>query len=242
MARWSIPPDLHHFTTAGPLCFFHEHSIGSKDGRVPRYSDSHACVRCISALTEGRLTLDVHKIHKKHRRRFLEFWSLVEIGESDECWTWQGAYHCRTHSPVFPIPRHWGSARQYSAQRVAFWYSWGDVGRLPIKPLCNNNCCCNPLHMRVQGVPHFYHNRKLQLLDLEFSSRKLQGETQQFLLATREHDPRRFAWLEKTAKLWLEFRMSQGGPVDAEMIAAAMAGDFDDEEDGDEVDLLDAAE
>ena len=56
-----------------------------------RYTDSHACVRCISALTEGRLgSLDVHKIHRTFRRRFLEFWSFVEIGDPDECWNWHG--------------------------------------------------------------------------------------------------------------------------------------------------------
>lgn len=225
MARWPLPPNLHHEVVSGPLCFFHDHSIGSKDGRVPRYSDSHACVRCISALTEGRLTLDVHKIHRKHRRRFLEFWSLVDIAEADDCWTWQGAVHSRTGSPHYSIPRHWGSGRQYSAQRVAVWYTWGDIGRLPIKSLCGQSHCCNPLHIRVQGVPHYYHNRQLQLLDLEFSSRKLLGETYDFLRTTRERDPARFAHLEKTSKLWLDFRLSQGGPVSAAAIAQALAGD-----------------
>ena len=86
MARWPIPPDLHTRTIGGPLCPHAEHSIGSRDGRVPRYDDSHACVRCIAGLTEGRLSLDVHKIEKTHRRRFLEFWSYVEIRGLDECW------------------------------------------------------------------------------------------------------------------------------------------------------------
>ena len=62
MAQWALPPDLHTKIESGPICFFHEHSIGSRDGQIPRYSDSHACVRCVSALTEGRLSLDVHKI------------------------------------------------------------------------------------------------------------------------------------------------------------------------------------
>jgi hypothetical protein len=239
MARWSLPPDLHREITGGPLCFFHAHSLGSRDGRVPRYSDSHACVRCIAALTEGRLSLDVHTIHRQHRRRFLEFWSLVDIGHPEECWGWQGAFHGRCGTPIFPIPRHWGSARQYSAQRVAVWYSWGDVGRLPIKPLCGESNCCNPLHVRVQGVPHYYHNRRLQVLDLEFNSRKLLQETQAFLVVTRQRDPGRYAKLEKTSKAWLEFRLNQDGPVAAARVAAALAAEDTPEDGGDP---LDAAE
>ena len=62
MARWALPPDLHQRTVGGPLCYFRDHNLGSRDGRIPRYDDSHACVRCVSALMEGRLSLDVHRI------------------------------------------------------------------------------------------------------------------------------------------------------------------------------------
>lgn len=236
MARWPIPPDLHSEIIGGPLCFFHEHSIGSKDGRVPRYADSHACVRCISSLTEGRLTLDVHKIQKKHRRRFLEFWSFVEIGEPDECWPWRGAFHCRSSSTIFRVPRHWHRSHQFAAPRAATWFTWGDIGRLPIKHLCGNNDCCNPLHIRVQGVPHYYYNRRLQTIDLEFSTHKLSRETTLFLKTTQERDPRRFKKLEATNRLWIEFRMMQDGPITAEDIAALAAED----DEGD--DLLDSDE
>ena len=143
------------------------------------------------------LNLDVHKIERKYRRRFLEFWSFVEIKDADECWPWRGKYHSRSNSSYFPIPRHWGSGRQYSAQRVAAWFTWGDIGRLPIKAVCGNNNCCNPLHLRVKGVPHFFHNRHIQLVDLEFSSNKLTHETQLFLETTCEKDPRRFEKIQK---------------------------------------------
>jgi hypothetical protein len=229
MARWPIPPNLHSEIIGGPLCFFHEHSIGSMDGRVPRYSDSHSCVRCISSLTEGRLTLDVHKIHKRYRRRFLEFWSLVEIGEADDCWHWHGNRHPSARSSYFPFPRHWHKSRQFAAPRVATWFTWGDIGRLPIKNICGDINCCNPLHIRVQGVPHYYHNRRLQAIDLEFSTHKLNHETLLFLQATRERDPKRFARLEKTSKLWLEFRMNSDGPITQEQIDALDVDDpFDD--------------
>lgn len=221
MAQWPLPPDLHSRIEGGPLCPFHEHSIGSKDGRVPRYDDSHACVRCVSALTEGRLTLDVHRIHKTYRRRFLEFWSFVEIRtkDPDECWPWHGQYHSRANSSYFPIPRHWNKGRQYSAPRVATWFTWGDIGRLPIKHICGDNNCCNPLHIRIKGVPHYFHNRHMQLVDLEFSSHKLIHETQSFLETTLEKDPKSFLRMEKSNKLWIDFRLNADGPIDPKLIA-----------------------
>jgi len=229
MARWAIPPDLHSEIIGGPLCFFHEHSIGSRDGRVPRYSDSHACVRCISSLTEGRLTLDVHKIHRKHRRRFLEFWSLVEVNDPEECWPWHGSLHTRANSSYFPIPRHWHRTRQFAAPRVATWFTWGDIGRLPIKSVCGDHNCCNPLHIRVQGVPHYYHNRRLKTIDLEFSTHKLNQETLLFLRTTQERDPKRFTQLQKSSKVWLDFRMNSDEPFSREFLDGVDVLDLDDD-------------
>jgi hypothetical protein len=223
MSKWAIPPNLHQETESGPLCFFLEHSIGSLDGTVPRYTDSQACVRCISSLTEGRVTLDVHRIHKRHRRKFLEFWSLVEIRDPSDCWPWRGAPIDRGNLSSFYIKRYWGRAYSYNAQRVAFWFTWGDVGRLPIVTSCGNNRCCNPLHLKVRGVPHFHHNRKLQAIDLEFSRVKLLQETQLFLETTAERDPERFETLRKRSGDWIEYRMSQGGDVDID--------DYEEEED-----------
>lgn len=218
MARWPIPPDLHTRTIGGPLCPHAEHSIGSRDGRVPRYDDSHACVRCIAGLTEGRLSLDVHKIEKTHRRRFLEFWSYVEIRGLDECWPWHGPMHTKSNSSYFPIPRFWNHGRQYSAPRVATWYTWGDIGRLPIKHTCGNNNCCNPLHIRVLGVPHYFKHRNLDTIDLEFSTSKLASETIDFLQQTKDLDPKRFEKIEKHNKLWIDFRLNSDKPVSSEEI------------------------
>lgn len=214
MVRWKPTPDLHSETRQGPLCFFLEHSIGSMDGTVPRYSDSRACVRCIASLTEGRVTLDVHKIHKKHRRKFLEFWSLVEMGDPEDCWEWRGKPIDRGNQSAYYIKRFWSSARSYSAQRVATWFTWGDIGQLPIVSSCGNNRCCNPLHIRVKGVPHYYHNRKLQVIDLEFNRMKLMQETQQFLEASLEKDPVRFSLLRQRGMEWIDYRLSQGGDID----------------------------
>lgn len=216
MPKWKPSPNMHTETISGPTCFFLEHSIGSMDGKVPRYADSHACVRCISSLTEGRVTLDVHKIHKKHRRKFLEFWSFVQMGDPDECWPWQGKPIDRNNASSYYIHRHWSTARSYSAQRVAAWFTWGDVGRLPIVSACGDSRCCNPLHLRVKGVPHFYHNRKLQVIDLEFSRAKLTQETNLFLETASEKDPVRFNLLRRSNEEWIDYRMCQGGGLELE--------------------------
>lgn len=228
MAQWLIPPNLHNEIDDGPLCPFHEHAIGARDGRIPRYTDSHACVRCVSSLTEGRLSLDVHRIQKAYRRRFLEFWSFVEISDPDDCWYWRGKVHTRSGSPTFDIPRFWSKGRQFSASRVATWFTWGDIGRLPIKHTCGNHNCCNPLHIRVRGVPHYFHNRHMQLVDLEFNSHKLLHETQIFLEVTRDRSPKRFDLMLRNNKAWIDFRLQADGPVRLDQMAAHLAVDEDD--------------
>ena len=207
MSRWSLPPArlLHKTISGGPLCFHKDHNIGARDGRIPRYSDSHACIKCIAALAEGRFSIDVHRIDKRHRKNFLTFWSFVDIGAPEECWEWQGTI---THpgTCVFAVPRHWTSGRQFSASRSAIWFSHGDIGRLPIKRLCSNPKCCNPLHYRVQGVPHFFHRRHLKTIELEFNNRKLLGETSLFLQTMAGKDPIKFSALEQINRHWINQR------------------------------------
>ena len=217
MAQWQIPADLHSQISGGPICFHRDHSIGCRDGRIPRYSDSHACIKCVSALTEGRFSLDVHQIHKKHRKTFLTFWSFVDIREPDDCWEWQGKR--AGTSPIFPLSRHWTSGRNFSAQRTAVWLSHGDIGRLPIKAICGNRNCCNPLHLRVKGVPHFFHRRHLSNINLEFNSRKLAGETNLFLRTVKDRDPQGFGRIQKMNDLWIAARIAHDGPLDPEKMA-----------------------
>lgn len=218
MAQWRVPPDLHSKISGGPICFHKDHSIGCKDGRIPRYSDSHACIKCISALTEGRFTLDVHTIHKKHRNKFLTFWSMVDIQGPDDCWHWNGK-KTKSGQSIFDVTRHWTSGRGFAAQRSAVWFTHGDVGRLPIKSICGNPHCVNPLHLRVKGVPHFFHRRHLRNIDLEFNSRKLIGETSLFLQTTMDRDPVQFTKLQKQNELWIEARIAAAGPLDSEEMA-----------------------
>jgi hypothetical protein len=206
MARWAIPADLHSRIIQGPLCPHQEHSLGSLDGQIPRYDDSHACVRCIASLTEGRLDLSIRSIHPRWRRRFLEFWSLVDIGAPEECWPWQGPRYRDGSSSYFPIERHWSASRQFAPARIAVWFTWGDVGRLPIEHLCGEKFCCNPLHVRVRGVPHFHHRRKLSSLEMAPKARRLVSDTQEFLVITRDQAPARFRKLEKLGAEWIKAR------------------------------------
>lgn len=214
MAQWLIPQDLHSRVVQGPPCTFMEHSYGSLDGRIPRYDDSHACVRCIGALTEGRLDLSINKIHKSHRRRFLEFWSFVAIADPDDCWDWQGHVYGNGSSSYFPFPRHWSKGRQYSAPRVAAWFTWGDIGRLPITHSCNNNFCCNPLHIRVRGVNHFYCGRHLRTIELASSRNRLIRDTQEFLEITQSQLPEVFRRIESVNDEWIRQRIARDSPGD----------------------------
>jgi len=54
----------------------------------------------------------------------------------------------------------------------------------------------------------------MALVDLEFSSNKLIHETHSFLETTKEKDPRNFQRMEKSNKLWIDFRLLADGPID----------------------------
>lgn len=185
MARHKLIDPIHQEIAAGPVCPFWEHSIASRDGRIPRFTDSHACVQCVEDLTSRRCSLDVHRIHPHWRRIFLEFWSLVEIRSSSECWPWHGTRRNDHNSGYFNVPRHWTTSKMYSPYRVAFWLTWGDIGNLPIHGLCRDPMCCNPLHHRAQKVEHYFVNQRLQLMTLDFSSKVLARQTAAFLRGSR---------------------------------------------------------
>jgi hypothetical protein len=204
LSHFRIPPNLHSQTAPGPLCPFYDHSIGSRDGRIARYTDSQACVHCVSALTEGRLSLDVHQIHQQYRARFLEFWSFVDIQEPTDCWNWQGTRHPKTDTSYYSMRRHWGPGHQYSAARVAVWFTWGDIGRLEVKHACGNRHCCNPLHIRVVGVPHFFRGRGFQQIDLEYSTVKLRAHTHDFINSLARQKPRRYERLREINAPWMD--------------------------------------
>ena len=62
----------------------------------------------------------------------------------------------RTKQPQFAWRRHGiSSSTQHHPQRVAMWYTWGDLGFTGVKTTCGNKYCCNPFHLIPQRVGVF---------------------------------------------------------------------------------------
>ena len=186
----------------GALCPHAEHSATSPDGQVPRYRKSGACVQCCAGLTEGRLELNVQRIHEQFKGRFLEFWAMVDMGKPTECWPWQGPKQVNG-SAVLSFARGRGARpRQLSVSRIACYYTWGDVGSLPIVHTCDTPHCCNPLHLRVKKVAHFHHRQQLQAVRLYPQAQVLDTQIAAYLSALHHRKPKRFQRLLASAPGW----------------------------------------
>ena len=44
---------------------------------------------------------------------------------------------------------------QHHPQRVAMWFTWGDLGYTGVKTTCGNKYCCNPFHLIPQNIGVF---------------------------------------------------------------------------------------
>ena len=140
----------------GELCLYIGHSLGRFSSTSMRYDSHQACVRCVAGAREGRLSFDINRLLVKERKRALKFWSQVEIGDPDECWNWNGTVNSRTGQPQFAWRRHGiSSSTQHHPQRVAMWFTWGDLGYTGVKTTCGNRLCCNPFHLIPQKVGVF---------------------------------------------------------------------------------------
>ena len=140
----------------GELCLYSGHSIGRFSSTSMRYDSHQACVRCVASAREGRMSFDISRLLKKERKRALKFLSQVDIGDPTECWDWQGCVNKRTGMPQFSWRRHGiSSSTQHHPQRVAMWYSWGDLGFTGVKTTCGNKYCCNPFHLIPQKIGVF---------------------------------------------------------------------------------------
>ena len=91
----------------GELCLYSGHSLGRFSTHSMRYDSHAACVRCVAGAREGRMSFDISKLLKKHRKRALKFWSQVEISSPDECWDWKGCINKRTKQPQFAWRTTW---------------------------------------------------------------------------------------------------------------------------------------
>tara|TARA_R100001443_G_scaffold115148_1_gene132258 strand:+ start:852 stop:1493 length:642 start_codon:yes stop_codon:yes gene_type:complete len=107
----------------------------------------------VAAAREGRMSFDIDRLLKKHRSKALKFWSQVDISSPDECWNWNGCINPRTKQPQFAWRRHGiSSSTQHHPQRVAMWFTWGDLGFAGVKTTCGNKYCCNPFHLIPQHI------------------------------------------------------------------------------------------
>ena len=148
--------NLSNTAEEGELCIYTGHSLGRFSSHSMRFDSHQACVRCVAAAREGRLSFDIDRLLKKERRRALKFWSQVDIGAPDECWQWQGCINKKTKQPQFAWRRHGiSSSTQHHPQRVAMGFTWGDLGYTGVKTTCGNKYCCNPFHLIPQGVGVF---------------------------------------------------------------------------------------
>ena len=140
----------------GELCIYAGHSIGRFSSTSMRFDSHQACVRCVSAAREGRMSFDIDRLLKRERKRALKFWSQVDIRQPDECWNWEGCINKRTKQPQFSWRRHGiSTSTQHHPQRVAMWYTWGDLGFTGVKTTCGNKYCCNPFHLIPQKIGVF---------------------------------------------------------------------------------------
>ena len=140
----------------GELCLYSGHSIGRFSSTSMRFDSHQACVRCVAAAREGRMSFDIDRLLKRERKRALRFWSQVDIRQADECWNWEGCINKRTKQPQFSWRRHGiSSSTQHHPQRVAMWFTWGDLGFAGVKTTCGNKYCCNPFHLIPQNIGVF---------------------------------------------------------------------------------------
>tara|TARA_R100001224_G_scaffold113906_1_gene102130 strand:+ start:11235 stop:11993 length:759 start_codon:yes stop_codon:yes gene_type:complete len=176
--------NLSNTAEEGALCIYSGHSIGRFSSSSMRYDSHQACVRCVAAAREGRISFDIDRLLKRERKRALKFWSKVDIGQPDECWEWQGYKAPGTGMPQFPWRRPGISkSTQHHPQRVAMWYTWGDLGYTGVKSTCGNKYCCNPFHLIPQKIGVFVdHDSYLESFELQCQLHTLRQKVAEYTL------------------------------------------------------------
>ena len=166
------------------LCLYAGHSIGRFSSSSMRYDSHQACVRCVASAREGRLSFDIDRLMKKNRIKALKFWSQVDIGAPDECWNWNGCINPRTKQPQFAWRRNGiSTSTQHHPQRVAMWFTWGDLGFTGVKTTCGNKYCCNPFHLIPQNIGVFVdHDSYLESFELACQIHTLKQQVAEYVV------------------------------------------------------------
>lgn len=211
----------------GELCLYKGHSIGRFSSHSMRYDSHHACTRCVAAAREGRLSLDIDRLLQKNKERALKFWSQVDIGDPNECWNWNGTINPRTHQPQFSWRRHAiSSSTQHHPQRVAMWFSWGDLGFTGVKTTCGNKYCCNPFHLLPQHVGVFVDQ------DSYIENFELQCELHTLKQVVHEYQ------VDKALKEQEKAQLKQHGHFGSESLLIDPSADFSDKYQSVLIDML----
>ena len=168
----------------GELCLYTGHSLGRFSTHSMRYDSHQACTRCVASAREGRMSFDIDRLLKKHRKRALKFWSQVDIGNPDDCWDWNGCINKRTKQPQFSWRRPGlASSTQHHPQRVAMWFTWGDLGYTGVKTTCGNKYCCNPFHLIPQHVGVFVdHDSYLESFEIACELHTLKQQIAEYVI------------------------------------------------------------
>lgn len=186
--------NLSNTAEEGTLCIYTGHSIGKFSSTSMRYDSHQACVRCVAAAREGRMSFDISRLLKREQRRALKFWSQVDIGQPDECWEWMGYRAKGNGMPQFPWRRPGiSSSTQHHPQRVAMWFTWGDLGFTGVKTTCGNKYCCNPFHLIPQKIGVFVNQDSyLESFELSCELHSLKQQVAEYVLeeAVKEEEKR----------------------------------------------------
>jgi len=168
----------------GELCIYTGHALGRFSSHSMRYDSHAACTRCVAAAREGRMSFDINRLLKTHRKRALKFWSQVDFAGPDDCWQWNGVINPKTKQPQFAWRRPGiSSSTVHHPQRVAMWLTWGDLGFTGVKTTCGNKYCCNPFHLIPQGVGVFVdHESYIESFELATQLQTLKQQIAEFVM------------------------------------------------------------
>ena len=75
------------------------------------------------------------------------------------------------------------SSTQHHPQRVAMWFTWGDLGFTGVKTTCGNKYCCNPFHLIPQNVGVFVdHDSYIDSFELHCELHTLKQQIAEYVI------------------------------------------------------------